>query len=197
MNAPLSEPVPIEPGAAEPAQTSSTAPDPTSGWRGLLWGVERSARYHLRREAHFEMLGNLARVVGIPAGTGAVFMAMMGQAGWIFGLLGTVAACALAGAVSASKRATVHRGLRGRFLDLQAIMQAPASEGLLQAATQVRLSIEKDEPPIFRALDIACHNGLMKAQGKREDDPRYTAHHYPLSPIQRATMNWIRWESLA
>jgi hypothetical protein len=65
----------------------------------------------------------------------------------------------------------------------------PTAETLAELTAE-RFNIEKDEPPIYRALDLLCHNELAIAQGKR--DPANLAH---LPKWMSMTANLIRWDT--
>ena len=76
-----------------------------------------------------------------------------------------------------------------RFMELAAEMAAVVSpdESTYNIWEQKRLYIEIDEPPVYRALDISCHNEVIQARGL---DPLYKA---PLSRWQRIMKQWFRF----
>lgn len=56
-----------------------------------------------------------------------------------------------------------------------------------------RLHIEADEPPIYRALDLLCHNEQMRADGHPPD-----SEHWASVPLyQRLTCHLFHWPDLA
>ena len=69
--------------------------------------------------------------------------------------------------INFSKQADIHDKLRARFYDLLRNMALDEpTEQNLRVWTAERLLIEKDEPPILKALDILCHNSEATALGK-------------------------------
>ncbi|MCE1182898.1 MAG: hypothetical protein LWW81_11445, partial [Rhodocyclales bacterium] len=53
-----------------------------------------------------------------------------------------------------------------------------------------RLMIEKDEPPVYKVLDILCRNDLLQAEGyKRDENPE---HFCKTSLLQRLTSQILR-----
>lgn len=136
---------------------------------GLLFDVRRSIRYHDRRRAFFERMHRLTSALTIILAGGVIFeLAGTGSpAPWLqwVGALAAILA-ALDMVVGYSARANLHAGLRVRFVDLEIAILAGDLDALTwQAHRQARLVIERDEPPIYRALDLLCHNELCQAEG--------------------------------
>lgn len=141
----------------------------TDSQYALLFGVRRSIRYHDRRRAFFERLHRL---------TGALTVLMAGSVLYDLGRSGETAnwlmALAMLAAVLASldmvvgyaARAGQHRDLKARFVDLEmSMLKGGASAEDWLPHQLARLGIERDEPPIYRALDLLCHNELARAEG--------------------------------
>ena len=42
-------------------------------------------------------------------------------------------------------------------------------EAKLRSFVACRLTIEADEPPVLRALDVLCHNEMCRADGRLDD----------------------------
>lgn len=159
---------------------------------GLLFCVRRSARYHDRRRAFFERLHRLTSVLTVLMAGSVLFeIGRSGEtAGWLMGL--AVIAALLAASdvvVGYSSRANQHLGLKARFVDLEmAILKGDETSEVWTEHHLVRLGIERDEPPIYRALDLLCHNELLRAEGcdasklvVLTDPQRWTRHffHWP------------------
>ena len=81
--------------------------------------------------------------------------------------------------VGFSRRAKDHEVLYKQFHDLLIDIQTTPELNLeiLNHWKRRRLNIEADEPPIYRALDISCHNEEAQAQGfsrhERRDIPYF------------------------
>lgn len=93
--------------------------------------------------------------------------------------------------VGTAEKARKHDDLRRRFIKLEGVIRRdehPSSQ-MLAGWGEERLTIELDELPIYRALDVLCWNELAVATRK--------AKPVPLPVIKRLTANWVRWENLA
>jgi hypothetical protein len=157
----------------------------------LLFDVRRSVRYHDRRRAWFDLLHSMAGLSALFL-FAAILFSTTGAATappWLAALAiaaGLVGVDVLADFASSAAR---HQSLRTRFIMLEAALQAePAAKH--HAA---RLHIEADEPPIYRALDLLCHNEQMRADGHPPD-----SEHWASVPLyQRLTCHLFRWPDLA
>lgn len=91
----------------------------------------------------------------------------------------------------------LHRDLKGRFIALEMAILAGDDQPDTWAKYEVeRLRIEQDEPPIYRALDLLCHNELLVAEGhKRTGDA--AAHFADVGKVQRFTRHIVHWPDLA
>ena len=152
-------------------------------WHTLLFGVRRSVRYHEKRERFFHRLNRVVLFLNVAFGSAAVVAALseLGH-GWIVTFSALVAvASALDLAVDTGNRARLHADLRRRFVALESAMigEEPDQERLARF-TRERLAIEQDEPPVLRALDVLCHNELVRALG-------YGRQHEHALPF------WRRW----
>ena len=133
-----------------------------------LFGVRRSVRYHRHRQAFFDALNDAALFVTAVAGSAAC-AAAFATLGW------TAAAAAVAALASAfnlviapSRRARRHDDLARRFIELeQSAVQPGASASDVE---QRRLTIEQDEPPVYRVLDTICHNEVMRSLGHQDHE---------------------------
>lgn len=162
--------------------------DMTDEQYGLLFDVRRSMRYHDRRRAFFERMHRVTNLLTIlMAGSVLYDLGRSGETAWWLMGLGVIAAllAALDMVVGYGSRAALHGELKARFAGLEIAMLRGASDAATWSEHQVqRLSIERDEPPIYRALDLLCRNEQLKAEGvtlKSEFERldwwhRYTSH---------------------
>lgn len=157
----------------------------------VLFGVRRSVRYHDRRRAFFEQLHRLTAVLTVLMAGSVLFD--IGKPGapavWLTAL--AVIAALLAAidmVVGYASRASLHRDLKQRFVDLEMdVLARGDSPEVWTAHRLARLAIERDEPPIYRALDLLCYNELLIAEGC---DP---AKLVALKKWQRWTRHLLHW----
>jgi hypothetical protein len=166
---------------------------------GLLFDVRRSARYHDRRRAFFERMHQVTSGLTILLSGSVIFdLARPGDTpGWMLSI--AIVAALLAAwdmVVGYSRMADRHRDLRARWCSLEIDMLKGGVTADEWSAYRVRrLEIEKDEPPIYRALDILCHNELLVADDHGK--PGEPAGWFRLSAWQRATSQLFRWHNIA
>jgi hypothetical protein len=146
----------------------------------LRLGIAQSLCYHDKRRAFFEAFGKSLE-----------FLALIGSSGAVLALLevDTKAAALVLCAVAAGSillnsvlapaaKLALHTALRNRLLDLQAQLHArDLNTADIHRLMQVRLEIEKDEPPLSRWLNALCQNEALSALGyderRREAVPWY------------------------
>lgn len=167
---------------------------------GLLFDVRRSARYHDRRRAFFERLHQVTGGFTVLLAGSVLFdLARPGDTPEWMTALAVVAALLSAWdmVVGYSSKAGLHRDLKGRFIALEMAILAGDDQPDTWAKYEVeRLRIEQDEPPIYRALDLLCHNELLVAEGhKRTGDA--AAHFADVGKVQRFTRHIVHWPDLA
>ncbi len=165
---------------------------------GLLFDIRRSIRYHTRRAAFFtswHLVTNILTV--LMAGSFLFDLGKSGDPVWWLKALSAVAALLAAAdiALQYSTRASIHNRLSGRFSDLEIkILRGPADGTEWQQYREDRLIIERDEPAIFKVLDLLCRNELLSASGRtRENSP--AEFFYP-TLLQRVTCQVLRWEDI-
>jgi hypothetical protein len=176
----------------------NTADLPDPHYR-LLFDVRRSIRYHDRRRAFFERMHRLTSVLTIVLAGGVLFeLAGTGSpALWLQVVsLFAVVLAALDMVVGYAASANLHAGLRGQFAQLEIdVLSGGIDESVWHQHQVKRLGIEADEPPVYRALDLLCHNELLTAYGfKREKKPEEFA---TVSRWQRATAHFFHWPDIA
>jgi hypothetical protein len=160
----------------------------------LLFGVRRSVRYHDRRIAFFERLHRLTGVLTVLMAGSVLFeIGRPGEtAGWLVGVAVMAALlAALDVVVGYASRANQHRDLKTRFVDLEmAILKGDETPEVWTEHQLARLAIERDEPPVYRALDLLCRNELSRAEGCNASNlvvlkapQRWTCHLFHWSDI--------------
>lgn len=137
------------------------------------WNVQRSIRYHSYRQAFFESYSRLVSGLNILLSTAAwatIFKQVESQGSTFAAVL--MLSLALINVVDlvygTAKRGWHHRELRNKFIELEKKYLAgreneKVSKSEYKLIRSDILSIEVEEPPIYRALDIYCHNEMVKA----------------------------------
>lgn len=175
-----------------PVDTTAQDDDPVYP---LAWGVETSVRYHERRQAYYERSDAFVNAVNLIAGSGAVLaIAKNAPSQVVVWLSAVVAVLSFVNlTMRSSHMAAQHAQLKQRFVDLLKRIKRldPDAENFkdsLSKLEQRKLSIEMDEPPIFRLVHILANNELAFANGHGDEQ----LWHIPLH--KRLTANFIRWE---
>lgn len=164
---------------------------------GLLFGVQKSMRYHRHMRDYFERQHNIASVFTVLYGTTA-FLGVLSQ------LLTQKQAVLVMAVISvliirdlvlqSSRRTWQHAALRNRFGELERKLVAkPSTDFTLEEVTELALErkrIEDDEPPEKRALDLVCHNEVVASlyEPDKADEHMY---HIPL--YMRLTAHSFNW----
>ncbi len=166
---------------------------------GTFFAVCRSVRYHDRRRAFFELLHRgSAGLTVLLAGSVLFDLARPGEsASWMTCL--AVVAALLASfdiVIGYASRANAHIDLKRRFGELEmAIIEGGDDEETWKKHQLKRLQIEQNEPPIFRALDVLCHNELLRAQGIDRDGEGKTTLKQ-VSRLQEWTCHFWYWGNM-
>ncbi|MDN3578731.1 hypothetical protein QWZ03_18345 [Chitinimonas viridis] len=157
---------------------------------GLLFDVCRSIRYHNRRRAFFDRCDMLNNVVSVVGGSVAVYGVLEQNIKCVavfFGGAVTVSS-AFGLVVGFSQRARAHSDFARQYIELEKkLRKLPPSEELFREVYDARLTIEAEEPPVKRVLDVICHNDQMRAMGHPSEE---WAH---VSILQRWTAQWFDW----
>ena len=164
----------------------------------LLFDVRRSIRYHDRRRAFFERLHQITGGLTVLLSGSVLFdIARPGDSpAWLLALA-TVAAVLAAWdiVVGYAAKAGLHRDLKARFVALEIRLLASDDSPASWSAHQgERLAIERDEPPIYRALDVLCHNELLRAEGFGQSGG--ADYSFRVSRIQRLTRHLLHWADI-
>jgi hypothetical protein len=164
----------------------------------LLFGIQRSIRYHDRRIAYFDRWHKVTNVFTILL-SGVVLLELTGAESplWVkiwAAITAVIVAFDLV--VGFGHRANEHRDLKRRFCALERrLIQSNSMEDVHSIQVD-RSEIEAEEPPIFRALDAMCHNELLTARGYSRTDHEERLHFRKVSRFMRWTKNWLRWPDL-
>jgi hypothetical protein len=159
---------------------------------GLLFDVWRSIRYHDRRRAFFEFVHRVTSALTILLAGGVIFeLAGGNDTAWWLKAIGVLAAvlAAFDMVTGYSTRANLHAGLRVRFADLEiAMLSGGIDHETWEGYRRQRLQIERDEPPVYRALDLLCRNEVCRAEGIAPD--------VTLNRWQRLTSQLYPWGNI-
>ncbi len=141
-------------------------------WHALQFDVQRSIRYHERRRAFFSMSNKLSEASAILFGSAAVVSLLKEWevAVIVASIIVTVLATLnlVFGTVAMSYK---HADLGKRFIDLhRKMLTSQATEDQYLRLVDERLTIERDEPPIKRAVDLMCYNEMLYAGGYDESN---------------------------
>ncbi len=137
-------------------------------WHNQSFDIRRSIRYHLRRRAFFDRLDQMTNMVSVIFGSTAVF-GVLEQDYKVLALsaAGVVTVLSAINLVMGSaQRARAHSDFVRQYIELEKRLSLEQpSETLLRGVIDARLSIEAEEPPVLRVLDVICHNEQMRAMG--------------------------------
>jgi hypothetical protein len=123
----------------------------------LVFDVERSIRYHERRRAFYQSVDTSVNALNLISGTAAV--ASLTALKFIGPVLPTVAGSLVAVlsyinlTMQSTTMASLHSQLRQRYIELRLRIEDDA-DGAIKELVKARLMIEKDEPTMYRMLDL-------------------------------------------
>lgn len=182
------------------ATEETLADDLSLRWHKLLFSVRRSIRYHSRRESFFSRLHRTSSFINVILGTATV-AAILNTTKNIWPPSVSLTGAALITGFSAldlvlgfADRAKQHAEFRRRFISIESCMTGAANERKIEECIKDRLVIEGTEPPKMFALDILCHNELMRADGYDLSDAEDVKHFRHVTLWQRLTANVWPWE---
>lgn len=139
----------------------------------LHFGVSRSCRYHHRRMGFLDGVSRWSGGLAMLASSSAFVSLVSGETRLPIYLAAVAAVCSAVDVFfGAGTGARDHRDLYRRFVDLDKKVRAlpvPCTEAQLAECTGDRLEIERDEPAVFRALDMVCHNEECTSRDCDED----------------------------
>ena len=150
---------------------------------GLDYAVEKSMRYHQRRRGFYDSFHKAVMFLIVVLGS-AAFAEVIVEAPYLAAAAAVLAAIHLVWGLS--NRARDHEILFRRFSDLAIkIRSEEATSESYASWKKERISIETDEPPIFKALEADCDNEVRHAWGR----DKKLVH---VGLWSRLTMNWRR-----
>lgn len=164
----------------------------------LYFAIKRSIRYHDRRKAYFITLHQITGVLTVLLSGSVIFdLAKSGENPWWLNTIAFISAVLAAWdvVIGYSSKITLHHDLKRRFSELEMKIVAEKKESAFWGTLEnERALIERDEPPIYRALDLLCHNELLVAEGfggkGKADDWR------EICWFQRLTSQFLRWPNI-
>lgn len=157
---------------------------------GLLFDVRRSIRYHDRRCAFFTTISLLALLAMILVVVLRVMLLSNHVAITSFTFVLTFLLFGLLD-LYAKGCEHLHSLLKVKFIQLEAtIIEGGYSQHEWMQHQVKRLNIEQYEPPIYRALDILCHNEVLRATGHEKE------RQHKLGFIYRLTCHIFHWQNL-
>lgn len=161
---------------------------------GYVADCRRSVRYHMHRVRFFQSLANLVSTVSLLSGSAAFASLLVAAPAWAPLAASAIVVVAqlleLVGRVS--DKAMLHRSLADAHLAVEkdaAAVEGRATDDDVRRIRQALIDIEAREPPILRALDVCCHNEVVRAMGL--DDQVHE-----VSGWQRAMRHWLPFSAV-
>ena len=165
----------------------------------LITDVRRSVRYHMRRRRFHEWRNHATNAVSTVSGSAII--AVLWAAYTLQNPQPIILSIVIAGLVttisvldlisSTATMARLHSDLARRFIQLEQqlmVMEGPTESDIKKAQSE-RLEIELDEPPIYRVVDLICHNEVILAYGRDK------GHIVQIPRRMRITANFINWDT--
>lgn len=156
--------------------------------------VHRSVRYHDRRSSYFVKLHRITSALTVLM-SGTILLMITDTMppssfiNWISGVAAAFAATDVL--VGFSRKAEQHQDLKRQFVALEVKMiegDNKRSTWLKHAGECTRIG--GDEPAIYRALDVLCHNETSVAFGLNDQVKT-------LVPFQAFTANIFKWSNIS
>lgn len=141
-------------------------------WLNQLFSVRRSIRYHQRRRAFFDRLDKTSNMLSLIFGSAAIFGVLQEKYKLVAivasGVVTVVSSINLV--VGSAQRGRDHTDFMRRYIELEKVMLVKPTEEDLLRVKAARLSIEAEEPPVMRVLDMICQRELMRATGYTKEE---------------------------
>lgn len=160
----------------------------------LLMDVQRSIRYHDRRQGYYRAVLGWSQFIILLFGTATVasFGAELGKGlPKAVHLLPSVLASilvALTLVFRVSDKAWLHNDLKRDFIKLEQRLELIRPSHTPEQVSEVqaeRLGIEAREPKILRVLDTLCDNDVRRSMGYEASELT------PVGPVQRFFAQWF------
>lgn len=135
----------------------------------LLFDIRRSVRYHKRRRAFFDRLDQGSNVLSLIFGSAAIYGVLEREyqalALLAAGLVTVASSINLV--IASGQKARDHSDFARQYIELEKKLSCAGEcdERFLKSIQAERLSIEAEEPPVLKVLDVLCHNDQMRAMG--------------------------------
>jgi len=146
----------------------------------LWFGINRSVRYHRKRQSFYETLDTWSDIALLLMGSGVVALTIQCSYG-LQPLVGiaVVATSILKLKLGFGRRVGAHDRLVYAFTRLQKELESTDDEKVVRRVYLERVDLEESEPPVMRGLDVICHDELLVSIGR--DDPK-----------ERVSVSWFQ-----
>lgn len=148
--------------------------DLQQNWTRELFAVQRSIKYHTRRQGFYDSWNNVTNAVSILLGAGTVAalahqLPLSDVLSFLFPIAITIFST-LNLVWGTSRKARTHNDLHRRFVALERKMvsRTEVDEQAWRACRAERVEIEADEPPTMFVVSVLCHNEVVRANGAGE-----------------------------
>ena len=174
--------------------------DMSKEYRNILFDLQRSVRYHDQRKSFFEFLHRITNVLTILMAGNVIYTLALPPSvspPWWFTTISLIAvflsACDLV--IGYASKSNLHFKLRDRFSDLELDVREKGLQSFdLNTVRRLRVEIEKDEPPVYCALDAMCYNEVVRATFKKSE---YKDYLIDIKFRHRLTRHLFQWKSLS
>lgn len=149
------------------------------------FGIRRSVLYHKQRR---NFLRVARRIIVCLYFLSAFLMGALHQqfSEWIWIMAGFICFLgAIDNGFDLSDLASQHDSLLRRFSELQKRMKPNLTDQELQDIREIRLDIEVDEPAAFQAVHRACHNQILRSEGRPQLQKKLSLFHRTFGHILR------------
>jgi hypothetical protein len=149
--------------------------------------IAQSLCYHDKRRAFFEAFGKSLELLALIGSSGAVLALLEVDTKAAALVLSAIAAISILLNIflAPAAKLALHTALRNRLLDLRAQLHASdLNTADIRKLMQVRLEIEKDEPPLSRWLNALCYNRALSALGYDKNRREAVAWYYRLAYLK-------------
>ena len=159
----------------------------------VQFGVQKSYRYHIARQKHYEFLVRITSfaIIVLTACSGIAIIEWPEQISRWYGLFAPVLVIVLSVfeiVNNTSAMATTHKLLAHQFnqLDIKMVASDRTDDSTASLFQVHRQEIETAEPPDLHVLNVVIHNELCQAIGNTEDL-------YHIGVLRKVLRQWIDW----
>ena len=159
-----------------------------------LFDVQRSIRYHSKRQHFYESCYKLVLFVGLLSGPASIVIRETELSVTIVILIPSLIVSLLTGIsliYGLYHKAALHIDLMREFIDLERALETKRNkptQNLIDNVKDKSLQIEAKEPPVLQVLDIVCHNELSLSKGYGQDELYQIRFH------QRLLRHFFDWD---